>query len=161
MCKQTLGPHRRRFYRTQTHSRKPPAGSNQKISSAQQKTQSPGNNWPNMQMRDKMEFALLLSIKSATPRQFCGDEVKRSSQKEEINPSPVARRLAVILSRQCALTSGPCRKWGVVCEKQHCFAPARQSHADHLEAYLEQSSPAPPPCTPTILHEFLVDRVAL
>lgn len=31
MCKQTLWPHERRFHRIQTQSRKPPAGSNQKV----------------------------------------------------------------------------------------------------------------------------------
>lgn len=36
-----------------------------------------------------------------------------------------------------------------------------QSSAYCLEAYLEQSSPAPPPCTPTILHEFSAGSAVL
>lgn len=36
-----------------------------------------------------------------------------------------------------------------------------QSAAQCSEAYLEQSSPAPPPCTPTILREFSVDWAEL
>lgn len=36
-----------------------------------------------------------------------------------------------------------------------------QNAAYGFEAYLEQSSPAPPPCTPTILREFSVDSAVL
>lgn len=36
-----------------------------------------------------------------------------------------------------------------------------QSAAYSFEAYLEQSSPEPPLCTPTILREFSVDSAVL
>lgn len=38
---------------------------------------------------------------------------------------------------------------------------AHQSAAYGFEAYLEQSSPVPPPCTPTILREFSADSAVL
>lgn len=46
-------------------------------------------------------------------------------------------------------------------ENLYCENYMHQSAAHSFEAYLEQSSPAPPPCMPTILHEFLVDLAVL
>lgn len=46
-------------------------------------------------------------------------------------------------------------------ENLYCENYMHQSAAHSFEAYLEQSFPAPPPCMPTILHEFLVDLAVL
>lgn len=88
--------------------------------------------------------------------------VKRSRQNEKINPSPVARWPAVILNMQYALTWGSHAHGAARFMKENQYSiSACQSVARGAEAYLEQSSPAPPPCMPTILREFSVDWVVL
>lgn len=87
-----------------------------------------------------------------------GEEVSPEWENKSIASGKVARRsLKYAIRSDFGITRTAAR---VMKENQYSVSVCR-SVARGAEAYLEQSSPAPPPCMPTILREFSVDSVVL
>lgn len=94
MCKQTPGPHKHPIPSYSDTVTQATCRLQSKSSSAQQKTQSLRNNWPYMQMRDKMEYALLPSINLWPHVSFVGkggEEVLQGGENKSIASGKATR----------------------------------------------------------------------
>lgn len=139
----------------------PPAGFIESARAQQKNTISGKNNCPDAPIRGEMEKGGRNSErpsinqrrgkKRRRPRGK-GGGVSSGRGNKTIANGKVARRYL-----KYAMSSGFVTKRLKVCAAASVFCGRRAC----LEAYLEQSSPAPPPCTPTILREFSADSAAL